>query len=57
MTVWESPDSNRPGAALGWKPRVELKQGLTSTIKYFDQLLSDNVLRAQLVGEPTVQPA
>ena len=51
------PDISLAQELLGWKPRVELKQGLTSTIKYFDQLLSDNVLRAQLVGESTVQPA
>jgi len=51
------PDISLAQELLGWKPRVELKQGLTSTIKYFDRLLSDNVLRAQLVGEPTVQPA
>jgi UDP-glucuronate decarboxylase len=51
------PDISLAQELLGWKPRVELKQGLTSTIKYFDRLLSDNVLRAQLVGESTVQPA
>jgi UDP-glucuronate decarboxylase len=51
------PDISLAQELLGWKPRVELKEGLTNTVKYFDRLLSDNVLRAQLVGEPTVQPA
>src|SRR6516164_7898525 len=35
------PDISLAQELLGWKPRVGLKQGLTSTIKYFDQLLSD----------------
>jgi len=51
------PDISLAQELLGWKPRVQLKEGLKSTIAYFDRLLSDNVLRAQLVGEPTVQPA
>jgi UDP-glucuronate decarboxylase len=51
------PDTSLAQELLSWKPRVQLKEGLASTIKYFDRLLSDNVLRAQLVGEPTSQPA
>jgi hypothetical protein len=31
-----------------------LKEGLVSTIAYFDQLMSDQKLRAQLVHESTV---
>ena len=33
---------------LDWKPRTPLKEGLGSTIAYFDRLLSDQKLRAQL---------
>jgi UDP-glucuronate decarboxylase len=51
------PDTSLAQELLSWKPRVQLKEGLASTIKYFDRLLSDNVLRAQLVGEPTSQLA
>src|SRR5438445_2419029 len=51
------PDISLAQELLGWRPRVQLKDGLLNTIAYFDRLLSDNVLRAQLVGEPTVQPA
>ena len=51
------PDTSLAQELLSWKPRVQLKEGLASTIEYFDRLLFDNVLRAQLVGEPTSQPA
>src|SRR4051794_16288386 len=50
------PKQRQPDISLahellgGWKPRVQLKDGLKATIAYFDRLLSDNVLRAQLVG-------
>jgi len=50
------PKQRQPDISLahellgGWKPRVQLKDGLKTTIAYFDRLLSDNVLRAQLVG-------
>jgi UDP-glucuronate decarboxylase len=48
------PDIARAQELLGWKPRTMLKEGLVSTIAYFDQLLSDQKLRAQLVKEPSV---
>jgi UDP-glucuronate decarboxylase len=41
---------------LGWKPRVALKEGLMRTIKYFERLLSDEALRAQLAKEAMVEP-
>jgi UDP-glucuronate decarboxylase len=46
------PDISRAQELLGWQPRTNLKEGLTSTIAYFDRLLSDEKLRAQLVKEP-----
>jgi UDP-glucuronate decarboxylase len=41
---------------LGWKPRIALKEGLTKTVAYFERLLSDDALRAQLAKEATVKP-
>jgi UDP-glucuronate decarboxylase len=47
------PDISRAQDLLDWKPRTALKDGLLSTIAYFDQLLSDQKLRAQLIKEPS----
>ncbi len=47
------PDISRAQDLLDWKPRTMLKDGLTSTIAYFDRLLSDQKLRAQLDKEPS----
>jgi UDP-glucuronate decarboxylase len=33
------PDITQAGEKLGWKPTVPLREGLTKTIAYFDQLL------------------
>ena len=44
------PDISRAQELLGWQPRTNLKEGLTSTIAYFDRLLSDEKLRAQLIS-------
>jgi UDP-glucuronate decarboxylase len=48
------PDISRAQDLLDWKPQVGLKDGLTRTIAYFDQLLSNQELRDQLVREPSV---
>jgi UDP-glucuronate decarboxylase len=45
------PDISRAQELLKWKPRTVLKEGLASTIAYFDRLLSDQKLREQLVRE------
>jgi UDP-glucuronate decarboxylase len=42
------PDISRAQELFDWKPRTTLKEGLASTIAYFDELLSDGKLRAQL---------
>ena len=47
------PDISRAQDLLGWQPQIALKDGLTRTIKYFDRLLSNQELRAQLVKEPS----
>src|SRR6476660_6023802 len=48
------PDISRAQKVMCWKPRVALKDGLVPTIAYFDQLLSEQKLRAQLLKEPSV---
>jgi UDP-glucose 4-epimerase len=30
-------DAGRAYAELGWKPKIELKEGLESTVRYFDR--------------------
>jgi UDP-glucuronate decarboxylase len=45
------PDISRAQDLLDWKPRTMLKDGLVRTIAYFDQLLADQKLRAQLITE------
>jgi UDP-glucuronate decarboxylase len=45
------PDISLARELLRWEPRVALKEGLTSTVAYFERLLSDNALRAQLAEE------
>ena len=36
------PDISKAEKVLGWKPTIELKQGLTKTIEYFADLLKEN---------------
>ena len=48
------PDISRAQERLGWQPRVPLKEGLTKTIAYFEQLLADTAVRAQLTEEMAV---
>jgi UDP-glucuronate decarboxylase len=50
------PDISLAQELFGWKPRLALKEGLTKTIAYFEQLLSDKTLRAQLAKEDVVKP-
>jgi UDP-glucuronate decarboxylase len=54
----DDPEQRRPDIAraqdlLDWKPRTMLRDGLARTIAYFDQLLADQKLRAQLIKEPS----
>jgi UDP-glucuronate decarboxylase len=37
------PDISVAREKLGWEPKVQLEEGLTKTINYFDQLLSSDV--------------
>jgi UDP-glucuronate decarboxylase len=43
------PDISRARELLGWEPRTVLRDGLVSTIAYFEQLLRNREIRAQLV--------
>jgi UDP-glucuronate decarboxylase len=36
------PDIKRARETLGWEPRIALRDGLSATIQYFDDLLKDN---------------
>ena len=45
------PDISYAQEVLDWAPRTMLKEGLRSTISYFDRLLSDQKLRAQLLND------
>jgi UDP-glucuronate decarboxylase len=45
------PDISRAQELLNWQPRIALKDGLINTIAYFEELLSDQNLRAQLAME------
>jgi len=42
------PDISMADKELSWAPRMKLKDGLVHTIAYFDNLLSDQALRASL---------
>jgi UDP-glucuronate decarboxylase len=42
------PDISIADKELSWAPRMKLKDGLVQTIAYFDNLLSDQALRASL---------
>jgi UDP-glucuronate decarboxylase len=45
------PNISRAQELLNWKPHIALKDGLIKTIAYFERLLSEQELRAQLVKE------
>jgi UDP-glucuronate decarboxylase len=42
------PDISKAHEVLNWSPRTALKEGLRRTIDYFDELLRDRSVRAQL---------
>jgi UDP-glucuronate decarboxylase len=44
------PDISQARTVLNWQPKTPLKEGLKRTINYFDQLLSDQGVRAQLAN-------
>ena len=46
------PDISKAKKFLDWEPRIQLKEGLTRTIGYFEALLADPDLRADLANAP-----
>jgi UDP-glucuronate decarboxylase len=44
------PDISRAREVLGWVPRIPLAEGLKRTISYFEDLLRDSSIRAQLTS-------
>ena len=40
------PDISKAMAVLGWEPKTQLREGLTSTIAYFDRMLSEGATPA-----------
>ena len=39
------PDITKARTVLGWEPKIALRQGLASTISYFDKLLADSLTK------------
>ena len=42
------PDISKAQEILGWSPTILLRDGLTHTVRYFEDLLADNAVRARL---------
>ena len=42
------PDISKAHEVLGWSPRTPLAEGLSRTVAYFEELLRDKSIRAQL---------
>ena len=51
------PDIGTAQAELAWSPTIELKEGLTKTIDYFDRLLSGNGAEAAIPASVAVAGA
>jgi UDP-glucuronate decarboxylase len=45
------PDISLARTVLGWEPRIQLREGLTRTISYFDELLGSGAVLVQIPGE------
>ncbi len=45
------PDISQARSVLDWRPHTPLREGLKLTIGYFDRLLADSGVRAQLLAE------
>jgi UDP-glucuronate decarboxylase len=44
------PDISKAQDVLGWSPRTPLREGLTRTVAYFEELLRDSGIRAALLN-------
>jgi UDP-glucuronate decarboxylase len=45
------PDIRRAEAALGWRPRIPLRDGLVKTIAYFEAAMSKDALQSNIGGQ------
>ena len=45
------PDISKANDLLAWAPKIELKEGLSRTIRYFEDLLSDDTVKASIAGD------
>ena len=48
------PDISKAQEHLGWQPKTQLQEGLARTIAYFEQLLTQEGIKASLAKEPAV---
>ena len=51
------PDISKANDVLGWAPHTALRDGLTRTIAYFEELLRDDAVRTLLVHETQIAKA
>ena len=45
------PDISKANDLLAWAPKIELKEGLSRTIRYFEDLLSADTVKASIAGD------
>jgi UDP-glucuronate decarboxylase len=45
------PDISKANDLLTWNPQIPLSDGLTRTIGYFEELLSDDAIRPHILQE------
>jgi UDP-glucuronate decarboxylase len=49
------PDISKANDLLGWTPKMQLKEGLSRTISYFETLLSDGTVKASIARDQSAE--
>jgi UDP-glucuronate decarboxylase len=49
------PDISKANDLLAWSPKIELKEGLSRTIQYFEDLLSDGAVKASIARDQSAE--
>jgi UDP-glucuronate decarboxylase len=49
------PDISKANDILGWAPKMQLKEGLSRTIGYFETLLSDGTVKASIARDQSAE--
>jgi UDP-glucuronate decarboxylase len=49
------PDISKANDILGWAPKMQLKEGLSRTISYFETLLSDDTVKASIARDQNAE--